>query len=287
MCRFLKQSVLLTAVVGLLLVLTLMATGTAQATLIAYDGFSGYTDGNLSGQGQGTGWSDNWTTGGAGTATVTSTEGLTYTPLLTQQGLSTFTVGGSSEANAIRFTNTSMSSGTVYFSQLVNLRELVVRGGPMMVQLVGQAGSDRGVLLFVGWVTHPNDPINHTWDVTAHDGSGGSTADTGITSTLDTTFLVGRIDFDTNGNNDTVSFYVNPDLDAEPATADAVVSNRNIGVMNGYRVCATQANHSMKVDEIRIGTTWADVTPIPEPGTLALLATGLIGLLCYAWRKRK
>lgn len=26
---------------------------------------------------------------------------------------------------------------------------------------------------------------------------------------------------------------------------------------------------------------------IPEPGTMALLATGLLGLLCYAWRKRK
>ncbi len=26
---------------------------------------------------------------------------------------------------------------------------------------------------------------------------------------------------------------------------------------------------------------------VPEPGTLALLATGLAGLLCYAWRKRK
>ena len=28
-------------------------------------------------------------------------------------------------------------------------------------------------------------------------------------------------------------------------------------------------------------------TTIPEPSTLALLAAGLAGLLCYAWRKRK
>ena len=28
-------------------------------------------------------------------------------------------------------------------------------------------------------------------------------------------------------------------------------------------------------------------TAVPEPGTLSLLACGLIGLLCYAWRKRK
>jgi hypothetical protein len=27
--------------------------------------------------------------------------------------------------------------------------------------------------------------------------------------------------------------------------------------------------------------------PVPEPGTMALLTTGLVGLLCYAWRKRK
>ena len=29
------------------------------------------------------------------------------------------------------------------------------------------------------------------------------------------------------------------------------------------------------------------VNAVPEPGTIALLATGLLGLLCYAWRRQK
>ena len=43
---------------------------------------------------------------------------------------------------------------------------------------------------------------------------------------------------------------------------------------------ATLGNHGLCLDSV-------SVVEIPEPGTLALLATGLIGLLCYAWRKRK
>jgi len=35
-----------------------------------------------------------------------------------------------------------------------------------------------------------------------------------------------------------------------------------------------------KIDSVKIGV-------VPEPSTLALLATGLLGLLAYAWRKRK
>ena len=31
----------------------------------------------------------------------------------------------------------------------------------------------------------------------------------------------------------------------------------------------------------------AGIKTVPEPGTIALLAAGLLGLLAYAWRKRK
>jgi len=46
------------------------------------------------------------------------------------------------------------------------------------------------------------------------------------------------------------------------------------------RVTGTQ-NMAAYIDKF-----WV-VDPVPEPSTLALLGMGLLGLLCYAWRKRK
>lgn len=44
---------------------------------------------------------------------------------------------------------------------------------------------------------------------------------------------------------------------------------------------------SWKTGDIRIASLAFSSTEIPEPGTLMLLTTGLLGLLAYAWRKRR
>ena len=36
-----------------------------------------------------------------------------------------------------------------------------------------------------------------------------------------------------------------------------------------------------------LSTVYIDAMPVPEPSTIAMLAAGLLGLLAYAWRKRK
>ena len=74
-------------------------------------------------------------------------------------------------------------------------------------------------------------------------------------------------------------------------TQDSVIVNQplNIAPTAGEYVVAGlkfYTNDAWGSDDPPAG--WIDnYVLVPEPGTLALLATGLIGLLCYAWRKRK
>jgi hypothetical protein len=61
---------------------------------------------------------------------------------------------------------------------------------------------------------------------------------------------------------------------------------------NGVPSAYTGTGVRMDIGTYSLGTyrvidNIGGVNPIPEPSTLALLAAGLTGLLCYAWRKRK
>jgi hypothetical protein len=82
--------------------------------------------------------------------------------------------------------------------------------------------------------------------------------------------------------NDVFTLYVNP-TPGGPEPASGVVKNdSNLGTVNGLTIYSTGA---FSVDEIRVGDTFADVTPVPEPSSAA--AVGVASLLLARRRPRR
>ena len=87
------------------------------------------------------------------------------------------------------------------------------------------------------------------------------------------------------GGNTTASLFIDPTIGgADPTTADATVTRPDF-VLDTIRIQAgTTSPAQYAFDEVRLGTTFADVTPsnavvIPEAGSLALLlpTLGVLG----------
>ncbi len=72
-----------------------------------------------------------------------------------------------------------------------------------------------------------------------------------------------------------------------PNAGDSVSYSQTVSVTAGNRVFFRIDNGANAGWDITKADITVTLTPIPEPGTLALLASGLIGLIAYAWRKHK
>ena len=112
---------------------------------------------------------------------------------------------------------------------------------------------------------------------------GNGQADSGIAAvTGQTTLLVLRADF-TSGI-DKFTLYVNPTPGGAEPLAGAGKQDVDIGAVTGLTLYSTGA---YSVDEIRVGTTFADVVPtVPEPSSVIMLAIGVGGLAAFRRRAR-
>jgi hypothetical protein len=114
-------------------------------------------------------------------------------------------------------------------------------------------------------------------------GNGGGQFASPSAEVLGTTALL-VVRFDFAAGSDTLSLFVNPTPGAaEPAVASAIKTDLDLGTFVGVSI-STGALATWSVDEIRLGTTFADVTPVPEPGTLGLVAAGGLAL---GWLRRR
>ncbi len=116
---------------------------------------------------------------------------------------------------------------------------------------------------------------------------GGGNNTSGGTLALNTDYrVVIRITYDVSGTTDRLNLWVNPTSESDATTitnyeASMIRGQFSTGGINGISIFGDSLENFTPafVDDIRVGNTFADVLPVPEPTVLALFATGLAGLL--------
>src|SRR4051794_1640298 len=231
----------------------------ARATVLAYDPFN-QAVGNISGtasSGGGAVWPGSGTWAGGGTISAGS---LSYGNLVTS----------GNQANYDAVANASRAIGATFGGANTDL---------WFSFLIAANRNDSGISLFTGGTEQ---------NFMGNGGGSGQTLglqspniNTGITQSTTTHFYALHMVTPASGNI-TSTLYIDPPASSlgvgSAPTAGSLFSNAGspdtTRVPDAYdtlRLGAFNAAGTVRFDEFRIGTTWADVSPTPEPSTMTLL----------------
>lgn len=266
-CSQLSTLLVVTALAGLL-------TPQAKAALIAYEGFD-YTPGgtSLNTLNGGTGWTSAWDNGGWRTPNTGFSENeatLSFSNLVVG---GTAARGSNDNSQSFRQFGTQAATGTYWISMLMT-NDIGENASSSFGLSLFNGGSEQN---FIGKAGVAN------WGVA---GQGGATS--GLAASTNTTaFLVSRYDMGAG----VAHHWVNSTPGAvDPTNASAFngVGGTAFTAFAFDRIRLGRFNTATggTIDEFRLGTSYTDVAPIPEPSTYALLALGL-GALVFLRRRCK
>lgn len=261
---------------------------TAHAQLIAYESFNYTAGSNVAGNtlsGVGT-----WVIQNTGVAPSVASGNLSVTGLQASAGNSALLPGGNYQEALLPFTNTLNSSnpGSIYFSLALN-----VTGQPTAATYTlgfATGNTNYGAAIFT-------QASGAGYQIGFSNRSSGSTVtyDSTVYALNSTVFLVGRYDFVSGTGNDTSALWINPSsatfgAGAAPTATLSSSGGSDIAAINQFLLRGANGSPIATVDELRIGTTWASVTPaatpVPEPSTYAALA-GAVALLGVMVQRRR
>jgi len=253
--------------------------GLAQAAVAAYEPFNYTATIPNATPSTATGFSGNWTCGAAGTIV----SGLTYTGLPVAN--SALSSGGSRQFVSL---SGPLSSGTKWISFLF-------KSGPgnSGANINGVYFPNGGTGLWFGFGLNPFSPTQGQLGIGSMNTAG--TAALGATGlaqlglgTYGNTYLVAlQISFNTAGNNDTITVYVNPVANqATPGvTAAGTYAAFDVGTISGVGL-NVQGAGSIMMDELRVGDTYGDVVgfiSLPPNAPSGLNATPGANLVSLSW----
>jgi MYXO-CTERM domain-containing protein len=285
--------------------------GTASGSLLFYDSFN-YSAGSLGTAGSPT-WTK--VGGSTADPTVQNAGGLTFPGLATSGDSNNVQYDGSgigapAASDDVAIPGGPYSTGTLYYSLLVKVPTVQVSGGNGFSTGTNLTfGSFMAGFQTVSATTNPatnttlasllirsgdatqtsttyqlgTSITTNNADRTFYTVSNGPATNYSTGASAETVFVVMKYTFDPTTNaNETSKMFINPTPGgAEPgspqvtATYDAALV-RNTGIASFFVRNNSVEPDVLWIDELRIGTTWEDVTPaVPEPMTAAL---GLVGV---------
>ena len=269
-----------------------------QSSQVAYEGFD-YVSASLESQSGGSGWGLNWSSNIY--VSPISSSSLGYGALATSGGSVTFGPASVTTVYTRQLASTfgaSAVGGTLWMS-LLYLNTAGSTAAEARIGFYGNMTADASGLNTAtasGGLPHPVDVGRPATGGSADEislYSGSTIFSTGIATPrgAEAAFLLMRFTLTGDANPDTVSLWVNPNISLGEGSLGAAQATFTSGtsdmdVVNGLRF-QTPNTGGFSIDEIRVGTTFADVTPVvPEPTTLIMVGLG-IGAVALQIRRRK
>jgi hypothetical protein len=285
----------------------ILFTSSASAALLRYEPFN-YVDVGTTVEGKTNPNAETWVSAYAAAAPngILVASGNLTMPATLQPA-----VGNSAEINgsgngagkALRLplgtTITQNGGGTAYYSLALRVDELtgstnVVGGFFVGLNNSGVASTSNPTAAgarLQGRID-PNDPTKFNVGIFRNvNAAAAATSWSGPLNVGDTYFLVASYETVAGDQNDIARLWINPDPSTfadpgfSPLTTLPTVIDNTTGVGSDIGIASIilrqgPAPH-VTLDEIRVGETWADVTPlVPEPCSLALVLIGLGVLSC-------
>jgi hypothetical protein len=268
---------------------TCFVPAASDAAVLAYEGFD-YEVGALGTANGGTGWGGAWssvnppTTAGASSSHSVAAGSMTYSNLVTGGNQDRISNSGGSTAAGAAFRNLAASftldeANPVLWLSFMGQADNTTTGGHAGVALFNGT-TEFGTFGKRSAASYSTTP--HTWSIglaSAFGAAVNSSEPANVPS-----FLVYKFTWTGATSAATAELWVNPELDAAPTvdTRDASTTANNFTI---NRVRVSTSTNSGNFDEIRLGTTFEDVAPVPEPTSVGLVAAGAAALL--ARRRRR
>jgi len=282
------------SVLGFAAAAAMAVPSVASASLLANESFD-YTVGGLAGNSGGTGWTGAWGAPGSVTrADVVDTTGnpLTFTPA------GGAPIDGGTRALEVAVTATGQNQLCGARTLASPIAETFYVG--YLVRYVGAGAWDSSDTFALHLGTNATSTTTLNFGPRAGTAGGpfmirfgtgvpvsGASTD-GILTSNTTYFLVARVNWDGSAFT-SANLWLNPAAndDVNIPSGHASLSGFSSGPITHlfFRHALLDLDDIVQADEIRIGTLWGDVVPVPEPGSMALLLLGAVGISAMQWRK--